>query len=258
MNKTPAQEACVGCGTQSTQVYGDAHGSGQGQLMTYNEGKGIKDQIVLTGPLSAAVSAAMNWVFDKKPLDLAPEAPEQDMQAEHAALSQTEPAKAATESMAQDAYIEEMVASMGKTAELGVVLSDFDVKSVKDHLEEVALNGVPSDAPDITSVYVCDAETITQPDIYEGMIADGDRQIVLVVGDMGGVGPLQSPDTDLTSINEERADPTPVPDNVPKEVISEDSVASIESIFAGTNVKVCIGFEAFAKTLSDIKAKRVN
>lgn len=230
MNLSTSTENCTNC--QSSPA-----GAGSAQVntpVTYNDGDGIKDKIVLTGPLSAAMLAAMDWVFEKKPMQLTPQPP---------ALDGAAPA---AESMVQDAHMEAMVAGMGSTPELSVVLSDFDVQSVKDHVEDAKADRLEPMPPPVTTVYVTNSDDITKQDTYAPMIEEGWRGIALVVGDMGGSGPIQPPTETTVTINEIRED---------EKLEQEGLKASIERLFEGTGVKVCFGFEAFAQEMAARKKK---
>lgn len=223
---TTALEQCQGCsGTLIKQM----SGSDKKELtpVAYDDGDGIKDQIIMTGPLSQVFTQAMNVVFQKKPLELTDNPPDAEVPVEN------KQDKSAVESYANDVYMEKMINEMSTSPELAVVLSNFDVKSVNDHIADVRNNEQPAEAPDITTVLVTSASDIVKPEFYERLLNDNFNGIAVVVGDMGGSGALQSPKEEYKIFESDK-----------------ETASSIERLFEDTGVKVCFGMEAFAKELT--------
>lgn len=217
---------------QSCQQTGQPAGNDKLGRFTYDEGKGVKDKIVMTGPLSQVFTQALNILFEKKPLQLTNNPPEGEMPVETAPVSSM-PAEQASESYSQDHFMEQLVSDMEKTPELDVVLSNFDIKSVQDHLNDVKNQEVPLDPPDVTTVLVTDVNDIVKPSTYEPMVENDFRGVVLVVGDMGGPGPIEPSEEIPVALFADR----------------EENQRCIERMFEGTNTKVCFGMEAFAQEM---------
>ncbi len=226
--QTPSLEQCQNC--QS----GTPAPAGKDKLnsFTYDEGGGVKDKIVMTGPLSQVFTQALNILFEKKPLQLTNNPPEGEMPVESA------PAEKANESYSQDHFMEQMLSDMQSAPELEVVLADFDVKSVKDHLADVKNDEVPAEPPEVTTVLVTDVKDIVKPSTYEPLVAGDFRGIVLVTGDMGGTGPVEPPEQDAILLFADHA----------------ENQHCVERLFEGTSTKVCFGMEAFAKEMQRRKA----
>lgn len=202
--------------------------------VTYDEGNGIKDKIVMSGPLSEIFTQALNQVFQKKPLELTNNPPEADVPV------QNKPTEAASESYAQDHFMEKVVTELGNAAELDVVLADFDVQSVKQHVEDVKNNRLPAEAPEVTSVLVTDVKDILKPETYEPLVSGSFRGIALVVGDMGGTGPVEPPEESAMILFEDHA----------------ENQHCVERLFEGTAVKVCFGVQAFVQELKRRRADK--
>lgn len=118
-----ALEECKSCHSQQITDSLDNTKSPKQTDMTYNEGDGIKDTVVINGPLSEVVTKALNITLKKQPLEPLendPPTPQgiADEQADQAAeeqkdplLRQNQPEKLgiATESQQQDSVIEEFL-----------------------------------------------------------------------------------------------------------------------------------------------------
>ncbi len=232
MNQTTklSLEQCQDCQAQAGAPAGDTDLN----RFTYDEGGGIKDKIIMTGPLSQVFTQALNILFEKKPLELTDNPPQADTPVQSA------PAEAAAESYSQDHFMEQMVSEMKSTPELEVVLSDFDVKSVKDHLEDVKHDTVPLDPPEVTTVLVTDVKDIVKPATYEPMVAGDFRGILLVVGDMGGPGPAEPPTEEAVLLFADHA----------------ENQHCVERMFQGTNTTVCFGVESFVQEMARRKGKK--
>jgi hypothetical protein len=234
MNPQPstALEQCTSCQTSPNKAASDNQ---ELQPVAYDEGNGIKDKIVMTGPLSEILTQAMNIVFEKKPLELTDNPPEADTP------TMDKPA-ASSESYAQDHFMEQLVNEVGKAPELQVVLSDFDVQSVDDHIADTKAGTLPTESPDVTTVLVTNASEIVKPENYEALVGtDTDfRGIVLVVGDMGGPGPVQPPEETAMLLFEDHA----------------ETERCLERLFEGTGAKICFGMEAFTQELKNRQAAK--
>lgn len=123
---TIATESCTDCAntTQTTNA-----SSSQG--VTYDQGQGIKDKVVLTGPLSELLAQQLNVIFKKT--DIA----EQSGESTEPDVPEIVQLEATRESMVTDLAIQEAIKETTKDAENSVVLSQFDFQDVSEHLRQV-------------------------------------------------------------------------------------------------------------------------
>lgn len=193
------------------------------QPVTYNEGEGVKDQIVMTGPLSEVLSRALSVFLEKKPL----------------VTEETPPEMPATESYSQDAYMESMLASMSNTPGLDLVLDNFDISDVKDHVARARAGDLDAqlNAPAPTTIYVTDANDVTSPRTAETLIDQNQdsNSVVVVVQGNTSLGADQGTELLTTAQMKE----------------------ATERIYEGTGLTVCWGLEALCNHLLITKFKTV-
>lgn len=218
-----------------TQTTPSSGSNGENQNKTnppfaYNEGGGVKDQIVMTGPLSEVLSRAMGVFFEKKPLTTQPESPEADM-----------PQAPATESYSQDQRIEAMVSAMQDDQGMELVLDNFNVNTVDDHMRRLA-SGEIANAPDTpapTAIYVTTANDLLTPSTAEDLFArqsDNDVTLVTIIQDV---------DNAIIAVPDEGCPPP------------EEMREAIERIYEGTGVVLCWGVEAMCAHLLVKKFKTI-
>lgn len=185
---------------------------------TYDEGKGVKNQIIMTGPLSEVLSHAMNVFFEKKPLTASPEAPDADLPQAPAV---------AQESYSQDLYIEQLVSEMKTTQGLDLVLDNFDVSSMKEHMQQMRAGDLETqlNTPMPDSIFVTDIADITSNQTAEELIKRNNDAVVVVIQNPGDVQEVET-----TTLGELQA--------------------AAERIYEHTNIKLCFGIEALTQHLS--------
>lgn len=118
-----AAESCTTCASQSESSEPLAS---SGNPITYNDGQGRRDRVVMSGPLSEVLAAQMNVIFQKKDLTADQESPDMG-----------EPAVAA-ESHAQDTAVAEAFRQAAMQRDNQVVLSHYDVVSIKEHVKRMS------------------------------------------------------------------------------------------------------------------------
>lgn len=122
--------ACTDCQTNNNGSDG-AEPNAPG--VTYDEGGGIKNRVVISGPLSEVLSKELNIIFKKTPLDLT-EGPANGPVLDAMA--------SATESYAQDVALQVAFRQAMVEPENEVILRSVDVSSIKEHVARMH-EGVP-------------------------------------------------------------------------------------------------------------------
>lgn len=114
--------ACVDCQTPNNTSPGPEAGQ---PGVTYDEGQGVKNRVVISGPLSEVLAKELNIIFQKTPLDLG------DGAANAPLLEAMSNSK---ESYAQDVALQAAFREALLKPENEVVLRSVDVTSIKDHV----------------------------------------------------------------------------------------------------------------------------
>lgn len=260
-----ALEACAECQAQGTTASAtppgqQADGVPNDQKFTYDEGEGVKDKIVISGPLSHVLREAMNQIFVKKSIVVS-----DDPGAVDAALSDISDNKApATESQAQDAYISAMIKTIEETPGTDVVLSDFDYHLQNEHVKKVQegspLNQSDQD-PAIIPMFVARAEDLARPDIYEQLANNEDLNVVVVSG-----VDTSSGEDDITDVNYVATGGgiarALYQDNQDHVIVNQEptsnliKAAALERFYEGTKVRLFFGMESFMQELLNYRSSK--
>lgn len=226
---------------------------------TYNEGKGIKDKLVLSGPLSAVLREALNQHFSKKAIVTPTDSGDIDN-----ALDNAETLAPATESQAQDLYLAEMIRALEKTPGTDVVLHDFDYEANAKHVDAVT-NGKPINQaerdPELIPVYVARAEDLQRPDTFDSLAYASDLNVICV----GGVDTESGDDKIQDQVNTivigngvakalKRPDEAQINDHNDESNLVK--VAALERHYDGTGVRLFFGVESFVQHLVRTRQKK--
>lgn len=176
-----SKEACQSCQTPTEAA---APSDGNNQTMpegfTYDEGGGVKDQLIIQGPVAEVFRQALELRFQKKSLSEV-NATAIDKTIEEVGTG-VQSSGVATESQAQDAGIQDMLSEIASTPGADVVLGQFDYRSVQEHVERME-NGqaIPQNELDagIVPVYVARMQDLENNKTL-GMAYDQDVEFLVV------------------------------------------------------------------------------
>lgn len=256
--KLIALENCTAC--QGTPAGLDQSSSGNtnqneptGDKFTYDKGEGVKDKIVISGPLSKAIREAMGQIFVKKNVMFSDDPGNVD----EALDTASEQKSVATESQAQDAYIAGVIKAAEENPGLDVVLHDFDFVAQDEHVRAVE-NGtaIPQTQrdPAIIPMFVARAEDLMRPDVFDQLAAAEDLNVVVVSG-----VDTSSGSGDITDVNylATAGGITRALHSQQDHVISDKQVtsslvkaAALERAYEGMKIRLFFGTESFMAELA--------
>lgn len=246
-----ALENCTACQGASSQV-GSTDGQAIGGKFTYDKGDGIKDKIVISGPLSKVIREALGQIFVKKSVVYSDDASNADEALDAAAENKS----IATESQAQDVYIASMIKYAKDNPAASVVLADFDYEAHEQHVEAVedgvALPQSQRD-PAIIPMYVARAEDLTRPDIFDQLHEAEDLNVVVVYGVDTAVGDDTVRDVNYIATGAGIAHALHghsdhvISNNDPESNLIK--AAALERFYEGTKVRLFFGMESFMQEL---------
>lgn len=255
-----ALENCTSCSQNDQQITPPGKDDSSGEKFTYDKGEGIKDKIVISGPLSKTLREALNQIFVKKSVIYSEDAPTAD-EAIDATVDNLSVAK---ESQAQDEYIESLFQYARDNPATNVVLSDFDYVSQDSHVKAVE-NGDPlsqsEQDPAIIPVYVARAENLMDPDVFELLNEKQDINVVVVSGVQEVDHPLQQQDMFESSKSQGITQPLfqrepgyVIADNEAKSCLTK--AAALERAYEGSNVRLFFGIESFMNELTQYRIQK--
>lgn len=238
---TPSKENCTACqaggASDNTQAAPE-----QNQGVTYDEGNGIKRNVVMSGPLSQIVAAQMNAVFKKQEFELNAGAPEP-----------------ALETHAQDIAVRDAFHAAANQPDNQVILANFDVASIKEHLTRMQTNK-PNNA-DLEHVTPIEVVAATADQLLDPCLMDEyapNRYDEILVVDAPVVGAtdgdsvtkimIRDPGSMITkTLRGNDAPPQPKVSN--DEPTLSEKVKAIERLYP--NSRLHLGVESFLKSLRE-------
>lgn len=244
---TPSKENCTDCQRVGKPQDDQQQNSG----VTYNEGTGIKDKVIISGPLSEVLAKQLAVVFHKKDLTLDADPQEADVPA------------AATETYAQDQAVVQAFQAAANKPDNQVILGNFDVLSVKDHMQRM-LSEQPNAqdvqaSAEIPVVVMSENDLLDTALLNEVQLKGSDELLVLHAPD-----PFTGKSEDTFAVRSE-ANPvlqvlhngeyTP-PAQDPDAPTVAEKAAAIERLYSGQVKRIHFGLEAFIASLAERMSNR--
>jgi hypothetical protein len=255
-----ALETCTSCSQNDPQITPPGKDDSSGEKFTYDKGEGIKDKIVISGPLSKTLREALNQIFVKKSVIYSEDAPSAD-----SAIDTTiDNLSVAKESQAQDEYIESLFQYARDNPSANVVLSDFDYVSQDSHVKAVE-NGEPLNQSEqdqaIIPTYVARAENLMDPDVFELLNEKQDINVVVVSGVQEVDNPLEQ--QEMFDSAKSQGITQPLFQRGPSYVISDNEAnscltkaAALEKAYEGSNIRLFFGIESFMNELVKYRTQK--
>lgn len=236
--------------TPAKELFTEQYSNQQNEGVTYDDGEGIKDRIVMSGPLSEVIAAQLNVIFKKQVI-----------------TTDGEPGDApivSTESMQQYATIQGAFEDSLSQPENEVVLTGYDVMSVKEHLNRMLSNKLfQKDDENITTVpvVVVTEDDLLEPTTLMDFILKSTDEL-LIVKDRTANAPEHMFLTRNTNNNTTRfLDNTNTPAKPlvydEDELTVSDKMQALERMYGDKVKHIHFGVKAFVKSLRQRKVKAV-
>ena len=242
---TPSQENCASCQTTD----GTTNDVTQNQGVTYNEGTGVKDRVIISGPLSEVLAKQLSVVFKKKDLSLEPDVPDADIAAE----------QPATETYAQDQAIAQAFYDAANEPDNQVILGNFDVASIKEHVERKQNNRVqPGDIENVTDIpvlVVTEADLLDTANIMDVQLKSTDELLVVMEPDMRSTSGKQTNNLmhrqtgNAVTQTLRRPEFTDTPKLDGHNCTLSEKIEALERMYGGQVKRIHFGVEAFIASL---------
>lgn len=210
--------------------------------VTYNEGNGIKDRVIISGPLSEVLAKQLNVMFQKK---------ENVVEAEPSPVVEQKPA---SETYSQDAAIATAFQEALSKPDNQVILSNFDVSDIKAHMKRLQeSNFIPSDTADANTISaVITDDTSVLDNYFDTFTPSYDEEIIFVNDD--SVTPPLVRNTSNGVINALHGRDTIETDHLESDTYSvADKIKALERMRPGSTKHIHLGLEAFIKSLASRK-----
>lgn len=236
--------SCPGCANQGSPTDKQTQDAG----VTYDDGQGIKDKVVFSGPLSEVIAQTLALVFKKQELSTNQDGPDvPDVAAQ----------VPATETYVQDVAIAAAFKEAAEKPDNQTILAGFDVASIKDHMarmlaETPTAADVQTNAP-IPVIVMKDSDLLDPTNLMNTQLKSTDELLVVPVPDPLDASKsndilLQRDPTNRITDFLKGSEYTPPKQNDTHMSVS-DKVAAIERLYGDSVKKIHYGFEAFIQSL---------
>lgn len=243
ITSSTSQESCASCQAQSGSVADSSSNNPGADEFTYDEGKGEKELIQITGPLSEVFTKALNVYYAKEPVLTEKNIPED--------ISQSDTALLAESSKIDQHSSESMInTETNLNAILDYIVSQDPGSTIGDNYDfttDSAMKDMDDPNMIVKSMEIEEAlepETVSK---LEDAADAGKSEMVLVISNKPYYSSATANDVKLEYVNIAQQYASPY-------ITSEDEVA-LEKLYTHPKIKTVLGVPELFSYLKERKAK---